>query len=1030
MKIVLVEERNGNLLDERTFVQETVRVGRDPSACEIVFEQQTYPMVSRRHAELRLKDGRCFLVDSNSSYGTFLNGRRVAEPAEVAPGAAIQLGINGPVLRVKNFVAPETSTNLDFNATFRNDSHLSQSPQASQKSAAVLPEIAVLLPIENAGATPLQIRKDIVALGRAPENDFVVDMASSVVSRRHAEIKRSDGKYFLTDCGSFNGTFVNNQRIIAKEPHALVNDDEIRLGFGGPLLRFLAPQTISAIAQQKTTESLFETDDSSAPQTLMGARVSLPALSQAQTVADEQQQSQPQLLLRLSFGDKQELIIGRAAASDIRLDGLQISNRHARLLRTPQGFAVEDVNSTNGVYLGGKRITGRVALAPQDAAQIGPFQIRIDANGNVFVFDTRSKTRIDALHIGKTVTDRTGGGEIKLLDDISLSIEPNEFVGLLGPSGAGKSTLMDALNGMRPPSTGSVLLNNLDFYSNLDSLKQGIGYVPQDDRLHRELTVYRTLYYVAKLRLSRDVSSAEIDQIINEVLDVSGLTERRDVPVSELSGGQRKRVSIAVELITKPSVIFLDEPTSGLDPGTEEKIMKLFRRIAESGRTVVLTTHAMENVRLFDKIVILMRGKLVFYGAPQEALKHLGATSFKELYDRLEEPVERQLAQATETNQAEFKRRREQITESVADVWKQKFAQTEQFRRNVYEPLSRLQQRSEQPPRPAKRRLGIFGSVRQTATLARRYFEVLFKDKLNFAVLLLQAPIIAALLAIVMPSEAPRDFLYFTLSLIAIWFGTSVAAREIVREKPVFRRERMVNLNLLPYITSKLFVLSFIVGLQVLLLFVPLKFLDLVGLVKMPGVLFGLPHLVILFLTAAVGIALGLFVSALVKTSEMATSLVPLILIPQLLFSGLVGVPAGASRVAGLIMPAAWSFDTMKRFSGLDTLEAEGSNAAGANEGLGLYKALEKRNEELVEEKLDDYKRKMRDFVVDERQGLKPAAPDPPEIAVEKIPANLSDYVTFLHPWMHAGANQIVLLLMFLSLVLAIVLALRSQDIR
>src|SRR5690606_7948986 len=147
------------------------------------------------------------------------------------------------------------------------------------------------------------------------------------------------------------------------------------------------------------------------------------------------------------------------------------------------------------------------------------------------------------------------------------------------------------------------------------------------------------LYYVAKLRLSRDVTSKEIDQIVEEVMDVTGLAERRDVPVRELSGGQRKRVSMAVELITKPSIIFLDEPTSGLDPATEEKIMLLFRQIAESGRTVIMTTHAMENVRLFDKIVVLMRGKLVYYGAPDEALEYLGAKSFKELFDKLEEPI-------------------------------------------------------------------------------------------------------------------------------------------------------------------------------------------------------------------------------------------------------------------------------------------------------------------------------------------------------------------------------------------------------
>src|SRR5205814_5998 len=174
------------------------------------------------------------------------------------------------------------------------------------------------------------------------------------------------------------------------------------------------------------------------------------------------------------------------------------------------------------------------------------------------------------------------------------------------------------------------------------------------------------------------------------------------------SSDLRKRVSIAVELITKPSVIFLDKPTSGLDPATEEKIMKLFRQIAESGRTVVLTTHAMENVKLFDKIVVLMRGKLVFYGAPQDALAHVKAESFKDLYDKLEAPVDKQIAalpalpaNATKAQKSALKQQREQIAEHVAEEWKRSFQNTETYRRNVVEPLSGLPRdgRAAAPPR-------------------------------------------------------------------------------------------------------------------------------------------------------------------------------------------------------------------------------------------------------------------------------------------------------------------------------------------
>src|SRR6266853_3372780 len=668
--------------------------------------------------------------------------------------------------------------------------------------------------------------------------------------------------------------------------------------------------------------------------------------------------SQPQLLVRMSFENRPQLSVGRSPDSDVRLDGLQISNHHARFMRTNGSVILEDAGSTNGVYVNGERITARRPVQLADVIQIGPFVLQADSQQGVAVYDTRSKTRIDCINIAKVVTNRSGGGSIRLLDDVDLVIQPNEFVGLLGPSGAGKSTLMDSLNGMRPASSGQVLINNQDLYQHLDSLKQSIGYVPQDDIIHRELTVYRTLYYVARLRLSRDVSRREIDQIVNEVMDVTGLSERRDVAISQLSGGQRKRVSIAVELITKPSVIFLDEPTSGLDPATEEKIMKLFRQIAESGRTVILTTHAMENVKLFDKIVVLMRGKLVFYGAPQEALAHVKAESFKDLYDKLEGPIDQQTAalpalppNATKAQKQARKQQREQISEQVAEDWKRKFQITEAYRHNVVEPLSLLP-RDKPAVAPPKRRASPVDAVRQWGTLTRRYLEVLSRDKFNLLILFGQAPIIAFMTYLVVGSKSPRDFPFFMLALVSIWFGTSVASREIIRERAVYARERMVNLRLLPYVSSKLFVLALIVSFQCLLLFGSLKFMHYTGLMSLPG--WAVPQFAVMLITAMVGIALGLFVSAVVKTSEKATSLVPLILIPQILFSGLVGVPQGTAKVIGTLMPATWAFDGVKRWSTLDTLDEEGSDADGTNKGRGLYKHYEDLNDEHINSAKDD----------------------------------------------------------------------------
>jgi ABC transport system ATP-binding/permease protein len=1032
MNIILAEERGGRQLPEISFSKDQVLVGRDAGGCDISFSGDEFLMVSRKHAELRWQNGRWFLKDLNSSYGTFLDGDRVTDPQPLSGGNRIQFGTDGPVLRVIWFEATTGSSGeLWDTSTLREISSTTQSVPSLSRAANVSSQVAVTGslasgPLRATGVAqldflytqpkpPFKLTKPSIWLGRDPECDIVFDASAAVVSRKHAEVREDSDGYLLVDNGSFNGTLVNRQRITAAVP--LYHNDEIQLGVGGPVLRFNSPTrpapTGASLAGHRSFLNLDTVDNMS--QTMIFK------LDKA-TSRVEADPSQAQLLMSVTFAEKREITIGRDDSNDIKLDGLQISKHHARLTKRNDDVLVEDLNSTNGVYVNGKRVN-RGILTPDDSARIGSFLILVNDAGSIGVFDTRSKHRIDVVDITKEVRNRGGGGRLKLLDSVSLSIQPNEFVGILGPSGAGKSTLIKAMNGVRPATTGNVLINNLDLYEQFDSLKQAVGYVPQQDIIHRELSVYRTLYYVAKLRLSRDISKTEIDQIINEVLDVTGLTERRNMPVGRLSGGQRKRVSIAVELVTKPSVIFLDEPTSGLDPGTEERIMKLFRQIAESGRTVVMTTHAMENIKLFDKIVILMRGKLVFYGPPDEALRYLGAASFKELFDRLEAPVSEGIKHQGETE-------RGRLTEQTAEGWRKKFLDTPEYKRLVEEPLADVG-KLEHSTVHKKGRLGLFGAISQWLTLSRRYFEVLMKDRLNLFILLGQAPLIALLTFYAMGPEQPRDFLYFVVALVAVWFGTSVAAREIIRERQVYRRERMFNLGILPYVGSKLTVLSIIVGLQCVLLFVPLKLLDLADFLKMPGERYGSLQFAAMLLTAAVGIALGLLVSALVRTSEMATSLVPLILIPQILFSGLIGEPSGMNRYAGLAMPAAWSFDTMKRYSTLDTLEPEGANPRGKTKGLGLYKFIETENEKMIakaKRDLDDLRRISGQQYQDDGGSASPS-----ELLglgpIQKLPADLSDYIAFLDPWMDEILNQVVLVLMFGLLVITAVIVLRLQDI-
>jgi ABC transport system ATP-binding/permease protein len=1027
MNIILAEDRNGVLLPEQSFGKPVISIGREAGVCDIVFEKDAFPMVSRKHAEIRWDNGEWYIVDLQSSYGTYLNSRRVERPVPVPAGSAIQFGTDGPILKVVWF---DIST--DAASAARPPLAVPQIAVPASIAKAAPPVAPLTPPAAKIPTAALQFtapdkRPSIVIgkpsfwLGRDPECDIVFDSSSGTVSRKHAEIAIDNGGYVIRDNNSFNGTLINGQRISSTVP--LYHNDRIQLGMGGPQLTMISPERTAPAASGPAPQRPAANPTDIAPAAPQEAAsktmvVRLDSLPGRQSQADA---SEPQLLRTVGFGESGVLTIGRDQANDISIDGLQISKRHAKLTRSGSDVFVEDLGSTNGIFVNGSR-SSRAVITASDRVQIGSFEIRLDPAGNIGVFDTRAKTRLDAVNLSRDV--KVKGGRLQLLEGISLSIQPNEFVGVLGPSGAGKSSLLEALNGVSPAKTGSVLINNLDLYRHFDSLKQAIGYVPQDDIIHRELTVYRTLYYVAKLRLSRDVTSAEISKMIDEVLDVTGLSDRKNVPVHRLSGGQRKRVSIAVELVTKPSVIFLDEPTSGLDPVTEDKIMRLFRQIAESGRTVVMTTHAMENVRLFDKIVVLMRGKLVFYGKPDDALTYLGAANFKELFEKLEEPVEAGISKQGETARAD-------VTERVAQNWKQKFAGTPQFKELIEKPLaSRSTQESASTRK--KGRLGIFGAARQWVTLSRRYFEVLLKDKLNLFILFAQPVLIALLTFLVMGREQPRDFVYFVVSLVAIWFGTSVAAREIIRENPIYRRERMYNLGILPYLGSKLFVLGVIVTLQCLMLFVPLKIFDLVGAMSMPGELAGIPQLWAMLLTAAVGISIGLLISALVRTSEMATSLVPLILIPQILFSGLVGVPTGANKVVGLTMPSAWSFDTMKRFSTLDTLEPEGSNPRGKNKGLGLYCFIESENEKTLEKAkrdIDDFKRMGGSQFQDETTGENPLNEKLAVPEMKKIPEDLSGYVTFLHPWMNEVLNQIVLMLMFWSMAVLTLIVLRLKDI-
>jgi ABC-type multidrug transport system ATPase subunit/pSer/pThr/pTyr-binding forkhead associated (FHA) protein len=1081
MKIILTEVRGEETLASHEFDQQIIKIGRDATLNDVVFERARWPMVSRRHAEIRLEKGDWYLIDLGSANGTLLNGKRISERTQLRTQSVIQLGHEGPELKIE-FVEDEPEyapfhTLVDVEAAQEQAALLArvqagpQEIETPAKGADISPPEPVLdkpTPVAEAkpvgraletrvdegltqaatlvceSGSPKQIGqhyllvKERILIGRDSAADIPIEEGTMAVSRRHAEIRRqNDGSFTIVDL-SFNGTLVNDQRITGAT--ALNDRDQIQLALRGPIFRF-ADRAASEEKLARQTPSIAATS----PSHVSRAPIEKIGMGTIFSRATEKLWASPstdnaQFLFERTFDGEQHLSVGRDANNDIQLDGLLISKFHARFISSAQGIAVQDTGSTNGVFVNGQRVTGSHSVQPQDVVQIGPFILRAAAGKGVSVFDTRAKTRVDAVGISEAV----GRESKKLLDDINLTIQPNEFVGVLGPSGAGKSLLLGALNGRRRPSNGRVSINTLELYEHVELLKQWIGYVPQDDIIHRELSVYRTLYYVARLRLSPDVPASEIDQIIAEVLDVTGLADRREVLVSQLSGGQRKRVSIAVELITKPSLIFLDEPTSGLDPATEQRMMKLFRQIAESGRTVILSTHAMENVGLLDRIALLLRGKLIFYGTPAEALDFVGTKSFLDLYNKLDAPLDAEVAKLPtlppkpgKSQLREYERQREKIAEAVAEGWRTRFHETDLYQRYIVEPLSAVEQTAVSTA-PAGHHHSIVDAFRQWGILIRRYAQVLAGDKWNLFVLFSQAPVIGGLVYLVIGKNDPRDFLYFILALVSMWFGTSLAARELVKERLIFERERMVNLRLLPYFASKLVVLSLIVTLQTMLLFGTVKGLHYIGMLYVPGVVFGLPHFLIMALTAVVGVAVGLFISSLVRTSEVATSLVPLILIPQILFAGLVTVPMGISRVIGATMPATWSFDEMKRLSTLDTLKEEGADPNGPTKGLGLYRHTKESNSENVSKarkEIEDYSKRINEVAAQPRIPGRPATtaelPVAPSIPTPlEINEDLSHYVAFKHPWGGLLFNPTILFLIVLTFSAATLVALRARDVR
>lgn len=485
-----------------------------------------------------------------------------------------------------------------------------------------------------------QVKPGGVVVGReAAACDVVV--SGTTISRKHFRVFSKDGReYLLQDLNSTNGVYVNRKRILHE--HALKDGDLI--GIGTAQYDHVRFQLESGRGRPWT--------------------ITLPR--------------------------KDSWSIGRAVTNDIAISfDSTVSSRHAAV--RPKGDRVEvtDLGSLNGTWLNGRRIR-KAALEPTDTLMIGSTTLRFlpvqDGSLQVVRRDCGDEIALECVALTREVRARglTSARTKKILDQICLAIRPGEFVGLLGPSGAGKSTLLTALNGYHPPDYGCVLLNETPLYQSYAMFRSAIGYVPQDDIVHADLTVKACLDYVARLRLPADMSRADREELIDSTIETLGLNHVRNNRVCELSGGQRKRVSIGCELITRPSILFLDEPTSGMDPSTEERLMRHFQHMARHGTTVLITTHILYNLSLLDRVVILSRGRLVFFGKPDEAMQFFTFDDKPierptQIFDALEGEGVPSALQATGD-----------LKDAVSAFYERKYAESELFQRHIAKDLSAM----------------------------------------------------------------------------------------------------------------------------------------------------------------------------------------------------------------------------------------------------------------------------------------------------------------------------------------------------
>jgi len=663
-----------------------------------------------------------------------------------------------------------------------------------------------------------------VAIGRDVRADLRI--SHPAVSRTHVILRCPDGQWIAVDNNSSNGTYLGSERV-----QSIPVRDGLAINLGNPA----GPQLTFQLGVR--------------PDERPTAKAQRRAAAQATQVIPAAQAG------RVS--------IGRAPDNDIVVNDVLASRYHARLVPSPAGTLIQDTRSINGTFVNGERVKS-ATLRENDVVTIGnaDFVFR----GGVLVARTTSGATTGGLEV-RSVGLTIKGGKT-LLDRVSFTARPGSLTAVIGPSGSGKSTLLKVLIGASQPTAGGVEFDGRDVHSEYASLRSRIGMVPQDDALHDALTVNQALDIAARLRMPPDTSNAGRHQVISQALQELEMTPHADKRMDQLSGGQRKRVSVAMELLTQPALLVLDEPTTGLDPALDRQVMSMLRFLADAGRVIVVVTHSLAFIDVCDRVLLLAPGgKTAYCGPPGELGATMGATDWADIFDRVcDDP----------------------------DGVQQRY-----FQRHG----------PDVPPEPRSPSAGPANVgapshtsfVGQFLAIALRQFRLLVSDRRSILFLVL-APVLVGLLPLTVGGEQgfgrppdgtpgslePRQVIVL-LSFAAILLGMMLSVRDLIAEREIFRHEQAAGLSATAYLLAKIFVFGVVAvidsAILVLLVTAPL--------IGKPGpdsaAVLGLPIFELFVDVSAISVVaviLGLAISSVSNSSNQYIPIMSAICVAQLVLAG------------------------------------------------------------------------------------------------------------------------------------------------